>query len=97
MGSPAIEPTCQTKGSLRLGDALDVLACRQMVGLITSGLRFSITSSTMLITAASELARNTVIHGGGGTFSWEVVEAGETYGVKLRLADSPAWREAPGE
>jgi serine/threonine-protein kinase RsbT len=41
----------------------------------------------MLVTAASELARNTVIHGGGGKFSWQVITAGATRGVRLSFED----------
>jgi serine/threonine-protein kinase RsbT len=40
-----------------------------MVGQIAAGLKYSIIGQTMLVTAASELARNTLIHGGGGRFS----------------------------
>jgi serine/threonine-protein kinase RsbT len=41
----------------------------------------------MLVTAASELARNTLIHGGGGRFSWEVISAGPRRGVRLSFED----------
>ena len=64
----SIQPTDLTKGSLPLGENLDVVTCRQTVRKIAAGLRFSITGQTMLVTAASELARNTLIHGGGGKF-----------------------------
>jgi serine/threonine-protein kinase RsbT len=42
----------------------------------------------MLATAASELARNTVIHGGGGKFSWEVVGTGAKRGIRLTFEDT---------
>jgi serine/threonine-protein kinase RsbT len=41
----------------------------------------------MLVTAASELARNTLIHGGGGRFSWAVISAGPRRGVRLSFED----------
>jgi serine/threonine-protein kinase RsbT len=41
----------------------------------------------MLVTAASELARNTLIHGGGGRFSWKVISAGPRRGVRLSFED----------
>jgi serine/threonine-protein kinase RsbT len=45
------------------------------------------TGQTMFVTAASELARNTLIHGGGGKFSWEVISAGTRRGVRLIFDD----------
>lgn len=45
----------------------------------------------MLVTAASELARNTLIHGRGGRFSWQVVSAATRRGVRLSFED-----EGPG-
>jgi serine/threonine-protein kinase RsbT len=50
---------------------MDVVTCRQTVRQLAAELRFSVTGQTMLVTAASELACNTLIHGGGGWFSWE--------------------------
>jgi serine/threonine-protein kinase RsbT len=66
---------------------LDVVTCRQTVRQIAAGLEFSITGQTMLVTAASELARNTLIHGGGGRFSWEVISVGTRRGVRLSFED----------
>jgi serine/threonine-protein kinase RsbT len=63
------------------------VTCRQTVWQIAAGLKFSIISQTMLVTAASELARNTLIHGGGGRFSWEVISAGPRRGVRLSFED----------
>jgi serine/threonine-protein kinase RsbT len=78
-------------GSLPVQDNLDVVRCRQTVRQIAAGLKFSITAQTMLVTAASELARNTLIHGGGGQFSWEVLNVGTRWGVRLSFED-----EGPG-
>jgi serine/threonine-protein kinase RsbT len=86
---PPTHPT--TTGSLPLRDDLDVVTCRQTVRQIAAGLEFSITGQTMLVTAASELARNTLIHGGGGRFSWEVISVGTRRGVRLSFED-----EGPG-
>ena len=52
-----------------------------------AGLSLSVTGQTMLVTAASELARNTLIHGGGGKFSWEVIIVGTRQGVRLSFED----------
>ncbi|HEY6456313.1 MAG TPA: hypothetical protein VIY90_13655 [Steroidobacteraceae bacterium] len=59
------------KGSLPLFEQGGVVACRQKVRKLAAELKFSARRQTMLVTAASELARNTVILGKGGMFSWE--------------------------
>jgi serine/threonine-protein kinase RsbT len=41
----------------------------------------------MLVTAASELARNTLVHGGGGRFSWEVLSTANKRGIRLSFED----------
>jgi serine/threonine-protein kinase RsbT len=58
-----------------------------MVRQIAAGLDFSITDQTMLATAASELARNTLIHGGGGRFTWNEISNGARRGVRLSFED----------
>jgi serine/threonine-protein kinase RsbT len=75
-------------GSLPVRDNLDVVRCRQTVRQIAAALEFSVTAQTMLVTAASELARNTVVHGGGGQFSWEVISSGPRRGLRLSFEDS---------
>jgi serine/threonine-protein kinase RsbT len=82
-----IEVAPPITGSLPLKDNLDVVTCRQMVRQIAAGLHFSSTGQTMLVTAASELARNTLIHGGGGRFYWDVISVGAKRGVRLRFED----------
>jgi serine/threonine-protein kinase RsbT len=66
---------------------LDVVTCRQTVRQIAAGLNFSVTGETMLVTAASELARNTLIHGGGGRFTWEAISVGTRRGVQVSFED----------
>jgi serine/threonine-protein kinase RsbT len=86
-----IQLTQPTTGSLPIKNNLDVVTCRQSVRQIAAGLQFSVTGQTMLVTAASELARNTLIHGGGGRFSWEVISLGPKRGIRLSFED-----EGPG-
>lgn len=47
----------------------------------------SLVDQTKLVTAASELARNTVVHGGGGMAEMEVVNEGPRRGVRLTFID----------
>ena len=75
------------KGSHLIGDKLDVVKCRQTVRQMTVELKFSAIEQSMLVTAASEIARNTLTHGGGGRFSWELVDVGLRVGVRLTFED----------
>jgi len=68
-----------------------IVASRQAVRSLCQLLRFSLVEQTKMITAASELSRNTLIHGGGGRMRWEVTEAGAKTGLTLHFED-----EGPG-
>lgn len=41
----------------------------------------------MLVTAVSELGRNTVVHGGGGQLTWSVLVVGARAGIRLEFED----------
>jgi serine/threonine-protein kinase RsbT len=75
---------------IRSGD--DVVRVRQQVRNAAAKNGLSLVDQTKLVTAASELARNTLVHGGGGAARLEVVKSanGRT-GVKLYFTD-----EGPG-
>jgi serine/threonine-protein kinase RsbT len=66
-------PNIPLRGELTLERNLDVAVCRQKARQITQALNFTVVGQTMLVTAVSELARNAVIYGGGGTVMCEVV------------------------
>jgi serine/threonine-protein kinase RsbT len=83
-----IQPNHPHEGSLPIRGNLDVVTCRQTVRQIAAELNFSLIGHTMLVTAASELARNTLVHGGGGTFSWKVIGGGAKRGLRLTFEDS---------
>ena len=48
-------------------------------------LGFSLVDQTKIVTAASELARNTLEHGGGGTALVEAIDDGAPRGLRLDL------------
>ncbi|MCX4918873.1 anti-sigma regulatory factor [Streptomyces sp. NPDC060011] len=64
-----------------------VVQARQLVRALALECRFSLVEQTKLITAASELARNTLIHGGGGTMTADLVEERGRRGVRLVFSD----------
>jgi serine/threonine-protein kinase RsbT len=65
----------------------DIVRVRQVVRAFAIDAGFSLVEQTKLVTAASELARNTLTHGGGGTVRLETVEAGGRRGLRLIFED----------
>ena len=72
---------------LELRVEADVVICRQAVRSLAQGLRFSLVDQTRMITAASELARNTLGSGGGGQMRWAVVQREARAGLRLDFED----------
>jgi serine/threonine-protein kinase RsbT len=69
----------------------DVVRVRQAVRSWAAEMKFSLVDQTKFVTATSELARNTLEHGGGGSMTAEIVEHGVRRGIKLTFRD-----EGPG-
>ncbi|HEX2585920.1 MAG TPA: anti-sigma regulatory factor [Steroidobacteraceae bacterium] len=76
-----------TQGELPLKEERDIVLARQAVRRLSLENGFSLVDQTKMVTAASELARNTVIYGGGGTMKWEVLHDGIKRGVRLTFED----------
>ncbi|MGH3258164.1 MAG: anti-sigma regulatory factor [Streptosporangiaceae bacterium] len=75
---------------IRSGD--DVVRIRQQVRTAAADSGLSLVDQTKVVTAASELARNTLVHGGGGTARVELVKVGNgRKGVRIGFTD-----EGPG-
>jgi len=70
----------------------DVVRVRQRVRVVAAESGLSLVDQTKVVTAASELARNALVHGGGGLARVEVVRSGNgKSGVKIGFSD-----EGPG-
>lgn len=65
----------------------DIVLARQAVRKLTQELSFSIVDQTKFVTAASEIARNTLIYGGGGELNWQVLQDGLRKGIRLTFSD----------
>jgi serine/threonine-protein kinase RsbT len=65
-----------------------IVIVRQAVRRRAIELGFSLVDQTKIVTAASELARNTIQHGGGGSASIEIVCDGARRGLRLAFEDS---------
>lgn len=65
----------------------DVVRTRQFVRAEAARLGFSLVDQTKIVTAASELARNALEHGGGGTCKVEALNDGARRGLRLTFED----------
>ena len=66
----------------------DVVRARQLVRTLAQECRLSLVEQTKLVTAASELARNTLVYGGGGTMQGCLVDGRGRRGVRVVFDDS---------
>jgi serine/threonine-protein kinase RsbT len=74
--------------SIALVSDQDVVLARQAIRSAARQLGLSIVDQTKIVTAVSELARNAVIHGGGGSMCWEIVTANGRQGLRLTVSDN---------
>jgi serine/threonine-protein kinase RsbT len=74
-------------GAIPVRTEQDVVLARQAARQVAVAIGLRLVDQTKLITAASELARNAVIYGGGGEMQWESVESGLRRGVRLVFVD----------
>ena len=65
----------------------DIVLVRQHVRKLAQGLGFSLVDQTKVVTAASELARNTLIYGKGGWVTVELIERSGRRGLKAIFED----------
>lgn len=65
----------------------DIVKARQVTREWALMQAFSLIDQTKIVTAASELARNTVQHGGGGEVRLEALQEGPRRGLRLTFSD----------
>ena len=73
--------------TLPIKSASDIVVARQTVRLWATEMKFSLVDQTKIVTAASELARNTLQHGGGGAMIMSIEENGAFQGLRLTFED----------
>ncbi|MFF1725144.1 anti-sigma regulatory factor [Streptomyces sviceus] len=73
---------------LPIGSDADLAWVRQQVRQTAAGLGFNLVQQTKLVTAASELARNALVHGGGGHMEMTVLTEGAHQGLRLSFVDA---------
>lgn len=89
--SPAVPEPNRPAIRVEIAANEDVVLVRQRAREQSQRAGFSLLETTKLVTAASELARNALEHGGGGTAEIEVVTDGIRRGVRMTFVD-----EGPG-
>ncbi|MGY6022928.1 anti-sigma regulatory factor [Streptomyces spinosirectus] len=67
---------------------MDLVWVRQHVRQAAGRLGFGLVEQTKLVTAASELARNTLVHGGGGRMESSRATRGRAVGLRLTFSDT---------
>jgi serine/threonine-protein kinase RsbT len=88
---PAIADPARPVIRVDIAENEDVVVVRQRAREQSQRAGFSLLETTKLVTAASELARNTLEHGGGGYAEIELCSDGGRRGVRMRFID-----EGPG-
>jgi serine/threonine-protein kinase RsbT len=83
----AAVPRTPAPVSLPIGSDADLARVRQRVRQAATDLGFGLVQQTKLVTAASELARNTLVHGGGGLVEITPLEEAHRTGLRLCFVD----------
>lgn len=77
----------QSSEAVEIRTSEDVIDARQCARRLALKLGFSLVDQTKIVTASSELARNLLVHGGGGVVTAEIVRNGFRSGVRLTFED----------
>ena len=77
----------ETDDTMPVRTSDDVVRVRQAVRARAVAAGFSLVDQTKIVTAASELGRNTLEHGGGGSMEMSLVENGVKRGIRLCFSD----------
>ncbi|MDZ7966460.1 MAG: anti-sigma regulatory factor [Nostoc sp. DedSLP03] len=77
----------QKTETINIQSSTDVVLVRQSVRQLAVEIGFGLVDQTKIVTAASELARNTLDYGGGGTVKLETLEQGRRRGLRLTFED----------
>ncbi len=77
-------PKCETK---EIQSSADVVLVRQAVRQLAVEIGLGLVDQTKIVTAASELARNTLDYGGGGVVKLETLQDAGRRGLRITFAD----------
>jgi serine/threonine-protein kinase RsbT len=77
----------RSSGSQGVHIEQDVVLARQLARKLAQECGMRLIDLTKLVTAVSELARNTMVYGGGGDMDWQIIEDGARTGLRLTFRD----------
>ena len=81
----------RSSGSQPIQIEQDVVLARQTARKLAQECGMRLIDLTKMVTAVSELARNTMVYGGGGNMDWQIIEENARTGLRLVFRD-----EGPG-
>ncbi|VVM56457.1 Serine/threonine-protein kinase RsbT [Pseudomonas fluorescens] len=81
----------RSDGTHPIGIEQDVVIARQLARKLAQECGMRLIDLTKFVTAVSELARNTMVYGGGGDMDWQILEEGGRTGLRMVFRD-----EGPG-
>lgn len=81
----------RSSGTQPIAIEQDVVLARQTARKLATECGMRLVDLTKMVTAVSELARNTVVYGGGGDMDWQIIEENTRVGLRLTFRD-----EGPG-
>lgn len=83
--------TVRSSGTQPINIEQDVVLARQTARKLATECGMRLIDLTKLVTAVSELARNTMVYGGGGDMDWQILDDDHKVGLRLTFRD-----EGPG-
>ncbi|WP_077045171.1 anti-sigma regulatory factor [Pseudomonas sp. KK4] len=83
--------TVRSSGTHPINIEQDVVLARQLARKLATECGMRLIDLTKMVTAVSELARNTMVYGGGGDMDWQIIDEGARTGLRLLFRD-----EGPG-
>lgn len=79
--------TIAESGTQPVRSEQDIVLARQTARKLAQQCGLRLVSQTKLVTAVSELARNTLVYGGGGDMQWSLIEKDMRQGVRIDFVD----------
>ena len=83
--------TVRSSGTQPIHIEQDVVLARQTARKLATECGMRMIDLTKMVTAVSELARNTMVYGGGGDMDWQILDEDHKVGLRLTFRD-----EGPG-
>lgn len=77
----------RSSGTQPIAIEQDVVLARQTTRKLATECGMRLIDLTKLVTAVSELARNTMVYGGGGDMDWQVLDDSTRVGLRLTFRD----------